>query len=637
MPYSITTKDGITIQNIPDDVPPDDPSLKDRVAKIRANLPAAMVEPESPGITDKIGQAARTAAGTLEAGANLATSVTSGLFGLGAGAAGEAIRQILSGQFGTPEANQMILSHAAKSAQPLIYSPSTPEGISQLNAAQEVLGKIPAFIPVAGQLAGLGTIGGKVASTTAAARAANAAGAVRQAASSIPQASGALAARVATPIAEAAKAVAPAVQRVSEAVTTPVAKVVDTAQEAAKEVRTVGREILQPAKVQEIREAIKRDPSRIDYVNYKLDPLGKVVTDSAAIETQRQGWRDNVVATIKASTDEDRRKMIGMLNVYEMGQKSAKFASQTRPTDIVGKTLERRVKFLHEQNQDAGQQIGQIVKTQLRNKPINLTDSLQKFNDDLAEIKVTLNTNKRGELVPNFKNSDIDGDTTGMSIIERAINRINNAGSGATAEDAHNIKKFIDTEVRYGAKNIVNPLTKKAENVLKGLRSSINEKIGADNAAYAAQNKRYSDTIEALDNLKDSMGSKIDFEAPQLNKAFGTEIRKLLSNYNSRIAMDNSINQVSKVAKNYGLPIKDDIRNQLVFVTELERKFGAFGQNTFRGNIEAATQRTQDLARFATASTTEKGLSLLEAGAQKLSGINDKAAIKSMRELLKGK
>jgi hypothetical protein len=38
MPYSITTKDGITVQNIPDDEPADSPRLKERVAQIRAQL-----------------------------------------------------------------------------------------------------------------------------------------------------------------------------------------------------------------------------------------------------------------------------------------------------------------------------------------------------------------------------------------------------------------------------------------------------------------------------------------------------------------------------------------------------------------------------------------------------------------------
>ncbi len=50
MPYSITTKDGITINNIPDDVAPDSPDLKSRVAQIRAGGGAAALEkPEEPG------------------------------------------------------------------------------------------------------------------------------------------------------------------------------------------------------------------------------------------------------------------------------------------------------------------------------------------------------------------------------------------------------------------------------------------------------------------------------------------------------------------------------------------------------------------------------------------------------------
>jgi hypothetical protein len=40
MPYSITTKDGITLQNIPDDVPADSPELKARVETIRSQMAA---------------------------------------------------------------------------------------------------------------------------------------------------------------------------------------------------------------------------------------------------------------------------------------------------------------------------------------------------------------------------------------------------------------------------------------------------------------------------------------------------------------------------------------------------------------------------------------------------------------------
>ena len=60
MPYEITTKDGITIQNIPDHIPADAPELRERVARIRAQgaftaggegqpaAPAAPAPPQAP-------------------------------------------------------------------------------------------------------------------------------------------------------------------------------------------------------------------------------------------------------------------------------------------------------------------------------------------------------------------------------------------------------------------------------------------------------------------------------------------------------------------------------------------------------------------------------------------------------------
>jgi hypothetical protein len=78
MPYSITTKDGITINNIPDDVAPDSPELKQRVAAIRAGggqpAPVAPVAEarESTSLGREIGlnvrplaQSALTAGGML--------------------------------------------------------------------------------------------------------------------------------------------------------------------------------------------------------------------------------------------------------------------------------------------------------------------------------------------------------------------------------------------------------------------------------------------------------------------------------------------------------------------------------------------------------------------------------------------
>jgi hypothetical protein len=69
MPYSITTKDGITINNIPDDVAPDSPELKQRVAQIRASggqaQPQGSLGREIGLATRPMASAALTGFGTL--------------------------------------------------------------------------------------------------------------------------------------------------------------------------------------------------------------------------------------------------------------------------------------------------------------------------------------------------------------------------------------------------------------------------------------------------------------------------------------------------------------------------------------------------------------------------------------------
>jgi hypothetical protein len=55
MAYSITTKDGITINNIPDDVAPDSPDLKARVAAIRAGGGTAALEAPVPAPAQSTG------------------------------------------------------------------------------------------------------------------------------------------------------------------------------------------------------------------------------------------------------------------------------------------------------------------------------------------------------------------------------------------------------------------------------------------------------------------------------------------------------------------------------------------------------------------------------------------------------
>ena len=104
MPYSITTKDGITVNNIPDNVPADSPDLKARVAAIRAGGGAAALEAAATpapaettlqGLTGAVtrGLAPIAAGATLGAAAGLPLAGVGAIPGAiaGAGAAGLAM------------------------------------------------------------------------------------------------------------------------------------------------------------------------------------------------------------------------------------------------------------------------------------------------------------------------------------------------------------------------------------------------------------------------------------------------------------------------------------------------------------------------------------------------------------------
>lgn len=115
------------------------------------------------------------AIGAGETALTLGTGAVGGSVGLIGGALKGLAEQILSGQFGTPQAAKLVEQSAAKGAQALTYAPRTQAGQEQVQAVGEVLQNVPPVIPVIGPI-------GAVASSTKAAMPAVAATARRAAA-----------------------------------------------------------------------------------------------------------------------------------------------------------------------------------------------------------------------------------------------------------------------------------------------------------------------------------------------------------------------------------------------------------------------------------------------------------------------
>lgn len=190
MPYSITTKDGITINNIPDDVKSDSQVLKDRVAALRSGT-APSAKPAGAGIPEAIpGANARLAAsnaaitaqgpkedptfvdkliGGGETALSLATGATGGALGMLGGAAAGLVGNLTNGKYGMKDGVEQGMLQGADS---LTYSPRTEKGQEYTGAVGDVIANTLPAIPMTAELALIGN-GAKTgtAAATGAARA----------------------------------------------------------------------------------------------------------------------------------------------------------------------------------------------------------------------------------------------------------------------------------------------------------------------------------------------------------------------------------------------------------------------------------------------------------------------------------
>lgn len=115
-------------------------------------VPGTTPEYVEPSLGEKI-------VGTGEAALTIGTGAIGGTAGLIGGTLKGLAEQILSGQFGSQEAANLVQKSAMQGAQALTYAPRTQSGQEQVQAVGEVLQNVPPVIPVVGPI-------GAVASST---------------------------------------------------------------------------------------------------------------------------------------------------------------------------------------------------------------------------------------------------------------------------------------------------------------------------------------------------------------------------------------------------------------------------------------------------------------------------------------
>ena len=551
--------------------------------------------------------------GAAEVLMTLASGATTGAGGMVRGTLEGLAEQILSGQFGTPEAAQMIEQKAMQRAGEATYMPRTPVGQEYVQETSEVLSQLPAMAPL---VAETGAIRAGLAGAAQAARYGGRP-AVQQMTGQMVRETGREAFDVLpSPVQTAGRTVAGAAQKGSDLV-------------ASGYDFSRGR-----GKSQDIYKVLKSIPDSSTVAQYQLIN-DRVVADPLAVNAIDQGWDSAVLGSIKTSSNKDKFQMTRMLGVFEEGKIRADYAALNRPEAVLGQSMLDRVNFLINQNKSSGIEIGKIAKQKLKGQKINVDPAVGKLLQDLEEIKVKVVLGNENGFLRNptisFDGSQLQADRSSQRLLRDVMKYLNDVDS-TDALSVHELKKFLDSTLVYG-KKAANPIAPKIDEILKGFRRNLNDSLNVINKDYQAANKKFSETITALDAIQDAVGKKVEFDSDRASDAFGTALRRVLSNYGTRNSIIDSIDLAETVARKYGMDINDDLIKQLVFVNEIDRMFGSVAPSSFKGQIEQAAKKGLDFAR----SDAANKAFMIAVGAKDLmkTKTSQKAAIEAMKKLLK--
>jgi hypothetical protein len=373
-----------------------------------------------------------------------------------------------------------------------------------------------------------------------------------------------------------------------------------------------------------VREGLKGAYQDKRAVKYLIDGSGRVKKDPLAKAALRQGYDEGTVSVIKGSSDVDKGLLRKMLNIQKKTLKDSRYGLTNRPSDVAGQSLAARVNFVKNTNKQAGKRLDSVAKS-LKGKPVNYQDALDQFVNDLDDMGVSLSN--QGGVKVSYQNSMLEGLDDAQGVVTRVLKRLTST-KPPDAFDVHRMKRFIDQQVTFGKKG--DGLKGEAEGVIKKLRRNLDKSLDDAFPEYNQVNTQYADTIQVLDEFQTAAGRSMNLNSPNVDKALGTASRKLMSNYQSRVALMDSLDNMERVITKYGGNFDDDLLTQVLFFDELNTVFKPAARTSLQGEMGKVGQRVlrSGLTRETRAEAAMEGI-------QALRGINDDGAIRAMEDLLK--
>lgn len=349
-----------------------------------------------------------------------------------------------------------------------------------------------------------------------------------------------------------------------------------------------------------------------------------VIKDPTFKPLKRMKFDEGNLQVYKASSPATQDKLLEMTRIKRDGLKDPLYRMDNRAADVVGRSLEERIKYVNDVRKQAGERLDDIVEN-LDTKTVNFDAPINQFIKDLEKIGVKLND----DLSLNFDGSRIRGLDAPQKALERVVDylKYGEPGRMPTAKDLHNAKKYLDENLTFG-KN-AEGLGGKVEGILKNLRRNIDDSLDIQISEYNEANTAYSDAVNALNDLQEVAGKKMDLYGPNTDKALGTLSRRWMSNAQSRINLVDSVNQLDRVAAKHGAEFVDDIRPQILYANELDKIFGVSADTSLAGEV---TKGVVDAA--GRSGVIDKAANLAQKGAERIMTPSEEKAFRMLEEML---
>lgn len=385
---------------------------------------------------------------------------------------------------------------------------------------------------------------------------------------------------------------------------------------------------------------------------------GKLFDDPIAGETIRQGWDEGVVQAVKNVTPETRKSMEAMLKTMERvkGDRSV----YTRPSDVVGTAAQKRIQFIANKVDKAHKELDVIALKNLNGKVMDSMPVEKAFRDALSDLQIGFKL-EGGKPLFDFKASVIQADGSSQRVIEQLADLLATPSRTGKAPDAlrfHMLKRQIDALIEWN-KNPTQGITSGGKNALKKVRAAVNDSLREADPNYARVNDIMSRGLKAFDNLDSATASRINVQKTLDDpRAMGQELRKLFSNYQTRVDLDNAIRDLDRavmdlnktgkeVGKYYGkdadmeryIPpqgFNDSVHDLAMFANALDEQFGAVARTSLQGDMESAVKFANRAATQGTTSAVTQGIGekAMEL-AKQMRNIDNYHAYRAMEELLK--